>query len=227
MQPEYAAPYYRAPFFYGPGGKLIQVDAAMEAVGRGSTSVGLKTKDFVLLSGQVKAIRPLVDSYEKIYTIDEHLGATGSGYIGDVLRLVDQIRLEAQRHRVTYDAPIDVGLLAQDLASYLHTFTLYHIRLPGASVILAGADDKGLRLIQVDPGGTFLSGSAFAVGMNAETALEHIQKGYDGAMSLDAAINLSEKAIELAAQEKPAVEHGVVKLDKRVFERLGVNGTPH
>jgi len=43
----------RMPFFYNQEGRLVQVDYALQAVSRGSTTLGLKTKDFALLSSQV------------------------------------------------------------------------------------------------------------------------------------------------------------------------------
>ena len=44
-----AAEMGRMPFFYSPEGRLVQVDYALQAVSRGSTTIGLKTKDFALL----------------------------------------------------------------------------------------------------------------------------------------------------------------------------------
>src|SRR2546428_343464 len=99
----------RMPFFYNQEGRLVQVDYALQAVSRGSTTLGLKTKDFAVLSSQVKPTRPLMEPAEKVFVVDEHIGATGSGYIGDVTTLLDQLRVAAQRHRLRYDEPIDVG----------------------------------------------------------------------------------------------------------------------
>src|SRR2546427_898717 len=144
----------RMPFFYSPEGRLLQVDYALQAVNRGSTTIGLKTKDFAVLSSHVKPTRNLLEPAEKVFVVDEHVGATGSGYIGDVNSLVDEIRVQAQRHRLAYDIPIDVGSLARHLGQYLHNFTLYTVRPFGASLILAGSGPPRGPPAQVDPGGT-------------------------------------------------------------------------
>ena len=136
-----AAEFSRMPFFYNQDGRLVQVDYALQAVARGSTTIGLRTNDFVLLSSHVKPTRPLVEPAEKVFVVDDHVGATGSGYIGDVMTLVDEVRVEAQRHRLVYDTPPDVGTLARHLGRFLHQFTLYAVRPYGASVLLAGADE--------------------------------------------------------------------------------------
>src|SRR5436309_15076869 len=86
--------------FYGPQGRLVLVDSALEAVNRGSTTIGIKTSEFALISSHIKPTRTLIDPSEKIFAIDSHVGATGSGYIGDILQLIDELRVEAQRHRL-------------------------------------------------------------------------------------------------------------------------------
>src|SRR2546422_9232244 len=97
----------RMPFFYNQEGRLVQVDYALQAVSRGSTTLGLKTKDFALLSSQVKPTRPLMEPAEKGFVVDEHLGATGSGYIGDLTTPLDQLAVAAERHRLASDEPVD------------------------------------------------------------------------------------------------------------------------
>src|SRR3989454_9901089 len=168
----------RMPFFYNQEGRLVQVDYALQAVTRGSTTIGLKTKDFAVLSSHVKPTRSLLEPAEKVFVVDEHVGATGSGYIGDVNSLVDEIRIQAQRHRLVYDIPIDVGSLARHLGEYLHNFTLYTVRPFGASLILAGVDPLGIQLVQIDPSGTTFRGNGFAIGAGADEALDVLPEGY-------------------------------------------------
>ena len=213
----------RMPFFYNQEGRLVQVDYALQAVSRGSTTIGLKTKDFALLSSQVKPTRPLMEPAEKVYVVDDHVGATGSGYIGDVTTLLDQLRVAAQRHRLVYDTPIDVGTLARNLSEYLHEFTMYAVRPFGASVLLAGVDDLGVQLIQVDPSGTTLKGSAFAIGQESDDALETIVKGYRPDLPAEDAIALTTQAIEGVNGGKSQIEHGIVTASAKRFERRGPN----
>src|SRR5207247_11024808 len=59
----------RMPFCYNQEGRLVQVDYGVQAVVRGSTTLGLKTKDFALLSSQVKPTRPLMEPAEKVFVL--------------------------------------------------------------------------------------------------------------------------------------------------------------
>ncbi len=207
------------PFFYGPEGRLIQVEYAQEAVGKGSTTVGIRTDNFSLIGSHVRPPRELVDPYDKIFEIDEHVGATGSGYISDMLRLIDELRIESQQYRLTMGTPIDMFTLAKRLGQYIHEYTLYSVRLPASSIILAGADKRGTHLYQVDPSGTFLRGSAFAVGRNSDKALELIIKGYTRDLTVDKAKDLVSSTIEAAVNEKPLLQFGLVESQTGKFKR--------
>ncbi|MGB6627774.1 MAG: hypothetical protein WCF06_14965 [Nitrososphaeraceae archaeon] len=213
----------RYPYYYGPEGRLVLVDSALEAVNRGSTTIGIKTPKFALISSHIKPTKPLVEPAEKIFTIDGHIGATGSGYIGDILQLIDEIRLAAQKHRLTYESPIDISSLAKHLGSYLHNYTIYAVRPQAASIIIAGTDQTGVQLYQVDPSGTFFKGAGFAIGQYSDIALDVIQREYSIDMSMEQAIQLSYKAIEKALGERPLVETGVITSEDGSFKKLANN----
>lgn len=210
----------RYPYFYGPEGRLVLVDSALEAVNRGSTTIGIKTPAFALLASHIKPVRALIDPTDKIFTIDGHVGATGSGYIGDILQLIEELRLEAQKHRLNFESPIDIGSLAKHLGSFLHNYTIYAVRPQAASVIVAGVDQSGVQLYQVDPSGTFMRGSGFAIGQSADIALDVLQRDYSADMSVKQAVELSNKAIEKALGEQPVVEVGRVTAQDKQFQKL-------
>ena len=58
---------------------------------------------------------------EKIFAIDSHIGATGSGYIGDILQLINELRIEAQKHRLSFESAVDIGSLAKHLDHFCIT----------------------------------------------------------------------------------------------------------
>jgi len=200
----------RYPYYYGQGGRLVLVDNALEAVNKGSTTIGLKTPEFALISSHIKPTLPLVDPNEKIFVIDKHIGATGAGYIADIEHLIEEIRLQGQKHRISYDSSIDIRSITKHLSTYLHNYTIYAVRPQAASIIIAGVDESGIHLYRVDPSGTYLKGGGFAIGHASDGALDVIQKGYDTNMNIEQALKLSNEAIEKAIGEKPVVESGIV-----------------
>ncbi|MDG6997758.1 MAG: hypothetical protein JRN15_01440 [Nitrososphaerota archaeon] len=217
--------YGRTPYFYGPEGSLVQVDFALEAVNRGSTTIGIKTDNAAILASQLKPTRPLIDPSEKVFLIDDHVGATGAGYIADVLKLIQELRLNSQKHNLTFGSPIDVKTAAEGLSSYLHQYTIYAVRPLGASVIMAGRDPTGVQLYQVDPSGTFFRGSAFAIGYKSEQAIEMIQKRYRPNLSTDELISLATEAIKSATNEDAPTEVGIVRKEDSKFQKLPLSAT--
>ena len=217
--------YGRTPYFYGPEGSLVQVDFALEAVNRGSTTIGIKTDDVAILASQLKPTRPLIDPSEKVFMIDDHIGATGAGYIADVLKLIQELRLNSQKHNLTFGSPIDVKTAAESLSSYLHQYTIYAVRPLGASVIMAGRDPTGVQLYQVDPSGTFFRGSAFAIGYKSEQAIDFIQKKYRPNLSTEEMVSLAREAIKSATNEDAPTEVGIVRKEDSKFLKLPLAAT--
>ena len=212
----------RMPYFYSPEGSLVQVDFALEAVNRGSTTLGIKTNSVAVLASQLKPTRPLIDPSEKVFLVDDHVGATGAGYIGDVLKLIQELRVEAQKHSLTFGSPIDIKTAAETLSSFLHQYTIYAVRPLGASVIMAGKDPSGVQLYQVDPSGTFFKGSAFAIGHRSEQAIEFLQRRYNPDLSKDALIDLAKQTIKTATNEDSPIEIGVINGNDSKFQKLPV-----
>src|SRR3989442_9943216 len=94
----------------------------------------------------------------------------------------------------------------------------------GASIIVAGVDELGVQLIQVDPSGTTFKGSAFAIGQSSDDALETIVKDYRPDINVEQAIALATQANEGVNGGNTQIEHGVVTATtKRVEHRP--NGT--
>ncbi len=63
-------------------------------------------------------------------------------------------------------------------------------------MIVDGVDQSGVQLYQVDPSGTFMRGSGFAIEQSADIALDVLQLEYSADMSIEQAAGTSNKAIE-------------------------------
>ncbi|MCD6481514.1 MAG: proteasome subunit alpha, partial [Thermoplasmata archaeon] len=100
MKPQMA--YDRAITVFSPDGRLFQVEYAREAVKRGTTTVGVKFKDGVVLVVDKRITSRLIepDSIEKIFKIDDHIGCATSGLVADARALVERARIEAQINRL-------------------------------------------------------------------------------------------------------------------------------
>src|SRR2546429_2178783 len=153
MQPGQMA-YDRAITVFSPDGRLFQVEYARVAVTRGNTTVGLKFKNGIILMADKKIGSRLVEtsSIEKIFQIDEHVGAATSGLVADARVLVDYARLVAQINKVTYSERIGVDLLVKRICDYKQNYTQYGggrpLRTPP---LLAGGDHPRTHPFQDGP----------------------------------------------------------------------------
>jgi len=213
----------RFQIFYGPEGRMTLVDRALEAVNRGAISIGLRFPKYAIIASMVRPMRRLVEPSEKVFQIDQHVGATGSGYVSDLQNLVENMRIEAQRHRFTYGGSIDILSLVRSASQYLHAYTLYPVRPQGVATIVAGADKLGVHLYQVDPSGTFFKGEAFAVGQNSDKALEDIEREYSADLEMHEALRLVSNIVKKAAAQEPLIQHGYVRSEDRLFIRPNGN----
>ncbi|MCD6461389.1 MAG: archaeal proteasome endopeptidase complex subunit alpha [Thermoplasmata archaeon] len=224
MQPGQMA-YDRGITVFSPDGRLFQVEYAREAVKRGTTTVGLKFKDGVVLIIDKRIVSRLVesDSIEKIFQIDEHMGCATSGLVADARALVDYARVLAQINKVTYNEKISVEALVKKICDYKQTYTQYGgVRPFGTALLVAGVDDTGPRLFETDPSGALVAYKAGSIGSGRAVVMETFEEKYREGMSMKEAIRLGLIALQNATEEtlsENAVEIAVVSV-KEPFHKL-------
>ncbi|MHC1624405.1 MAG: archaeal proteasome endopeptidase complex subunit alpha [Methermicoccaceae archaeon] len=219
--------YDRAITVFSPDGRLFQVEYAREAVKRGTTAVGLKSTEGVALLVDKRITSRLleVDSVEKIFQIDEHIGAATSGLVADARVLIDKARVEAQIHRVTYDEKIDVETLAKRVCDHKQTYTQYGgVRPYGTSLLIAGIDeDRAGHVFETDPSGALLEYKATAIGSKRGVVMEIFEEKYDENINMKDAILLGLEGLYRATEgkfEAATIEAAVVELDGVKFRKL-------
>src|SRR5438128_733856 len=202
MQPGQMA-YDRAITVFSPDGRLFQVEYARVAVTRGNTTVGLKFKDGIVLMADKKIGSRLVEtsSIEKIFQIDEHVGAATSGLVADARVLVDYARLVAQINKVTYSEKIGVDLLVKRICDYKQNYTQYGgVRPFGTALLVAGVDDLGTHLFETDPSGALVSYKAGSIGQGRQAVMELLEEKYKENMAQDDAMILGLQGLQKAAE---------------------------
>jgi proteasome alpha subunit len=218
--------YDRAITVFSPDGRLYQVEYAREAVKRGTTAVGIKAKDGVVLIVDKRVSSKLLEasSIEKIFKIDEHIGVASSGLVGDARALVDRARVECQINRVSYDEPIEVEALAKKVCDHMQTLTQYGgIRPYGTALLIAGVSDGDCRLFETDPSGTLLEYKATGIGIGRPAAMKLFEEEYNPDNEIKDVILLGLKALHSATEGKfdvDTVEIGIIGRENPVFQKM-------
>lgn len=219
--------YDRAVALFSPDGRLFQVEYAQEAVRKGSITLGIKTAEGAVLAAEKRQPSLLAESAEKIKRIDDHIGLAFSGLFGDARVLIDDARVYAQVYRLTYGEKIPVELLAKRICDIKQVYTQHGgVRPFGVAFLIVGVDRKGVHLIMTDPGGSYMSYKAAAMGANSQVATELLEKMYDGNQSIEEAILLALKVLDKSMEggvTAPRVEVGVITAKDQIFRVLSQN----
>jgi len=197
--------YDRAITVFSPDGRLFQVEYAKEAVKRGATAVGITARDGVALVAFKSIHSKLVvpESLKKVFQVDSHICVTASGLIADARRLVDIARVDAQRHRITYNEVPAVDNIARSVCDTMQVYTQYGgIRPFGVSLLIAGVDSQGPKLFEAEPSGAMTAYKADSIGANKKEVDEILEKGYKDTLNLDDAIKVAIEAIRMTQEEK-------------------------
>ena len=106
--------YDRGVNTFSPEGRLLQVEYALEAIKLGTSAVGLKVKEGVVLAVERRVLSSLMctASSEKVSEIDSHVGCAASGLVTDARVLLDHARVEAQNHYFVYNEAMRVAAIA-------------------------------------------------------------------------------------------------------------------
>ncbi|MFA5258475.1 MAG: archaeal proteasome endopeptidase complex subunit alpha [Candidatus Pacearchaeota archaeon] len=185
--------YDRSATMFSPDGHILQVEYAEKTVRLGTASIGINCSDGVLIVADkgIKDILIVPESADKIYEVDEHIIASASGFISDARILINQSRLTAQQHRVTYDSPIDVESVIREIADIKQQYTQHPgVRPFGVSLMIAGIQGTQSKLYSSDITGNYFEYTAVAIGENDDKIKEILRKKYKKEIKIEDGIKL-------------------------------------
>ncbi|KAH8374164.1 proteasome subunit alpha type-7-1-like [Drosophila serrata] len=199
---------------FSPGGRLLQVEYAQNGVQKGSTAVGIRCYNCVVLALEQKELMPqqMEHTTERIFSLDKNMIMSYAGISPDARVLVARARAKCQKLRALNDEdPVSVRLITEYLANLKLKYTQAPDCRPfGVSCLIGGYDaNVKARLYQTDPYGNYSEYIATAIGRSAQTALAYLEKGYATSF-----LPSRHRAIKLAIGALLSVSHP----ERREFE---------
>ena len=218
--------YDRTITMFSPDGRLLQVEYAKKTVKQGSTAIGAVCSDGVLLITDKRIVDPLMvpESVEKIFKIDDHIGATASGILSDARVLIERAQLKAQQHKVTYDSPIDTLSVVKDICNLKQICTQSGgLRPFGVSTLIAGIDAEGPKLFETDPTGIFFQYKATVIGEAEAEIEEQLHKNYKETLSIEEALKLVLKMMAKIFDHEFIIDRldcAYIKTQDKIFKKM-------
>ncbi len=172
----------------------------IEKLKTGTTTVGIRTKDAVVLASESKSTMGYLvasKTAQKIYPVDDRMALTIAGSSGDALTVVRILRAEIALYKLENNE-ITVNAAASLLSNILQSnrYFPYYVGL-----ILGGYDSNGPHIFSIDAIGGMDEDKKFtSTGSGSPIALGVLENGYDEKLSKQEAIKLAVNAIKAAAQ---------------------------
>ena len=196
-------------------GRLYQVEYAMKAVEQGCTTLGIQTKDGVILAAEKKIASKLQipSSIENIMKIDDHVICTYSGLRSDARALIERARVEAANHWFTFNERMPVEAISLAVCDVCLSFAEKKkkkkeekrvvSRPYGVAMLIAGVDKDGkAKLFKNDPSGKYVRYRACCIGQGGENGMTTLQGSYNEDMKFEDAVNLAGKVLKENLEQK-------------------------
>lgn len=167
-------------------------------------------------------------SVQKVVMVTKSIGMVYAGMGPDSRVLVKKARKAAQTYFQTYQESIPVNQLVREVASVMQEFTQSGgVRPFGVSLLVAGFDDEGPQLCQIDPSGSYYAWKASAIGKNMVNAKTFLEKRYADDIELEDAIHTAILTLKEGFEGQVTesnIEIGVIGDDMK-FKTLSVAET--
>lgn len=155
----------------------------------------------------------------KIALASNNIGMTYAGMGPDFRVLIAKGRKEVQSYWLEYKDKIPVSQFTQRVAAVAQEFTQSGgVRPFGVSLLVAGFDDEGPQLYQVDPSGSYWAWKATAIGAKSKACRSFLEKRFTEDLTIDDAIHtalLTLKEDFEGTITANNIEVGVVRSDRQ------------
>ncbi len=196
----------------------------MDQLKKGTTTVGLICRDGVVLASEKRATMGSFiasKAARKIYQVDDRMGLTTAGIVGDAQTLVRLISVEARLYKTRRQEPMTVKAMTTLLSNVLNGQRMFPYLV---QLLVGGIDRKGPHIYSVDPfGGNTDEREIAATGSGSPIAYGVLEDKYSADISLEEGIALATQALRSAMKRDSASgeEIEIVTITKDMYKERG------
>jgi len=193
-----------------------------EKILHGTTTVGIKAKDGVILCADMRASAGYFianNNTMKIQKIDEHAGMTMAGGVADAQNITDILRYHANLHRIQKQEPIPIKSLTRLTSLIFHQNRGYPFI---ADILVGGYDKTGPDLYNIDMFGSVEKKTFVTTGSGSPVAYGLMEEEFHENLSVEDAKILALRAVKAAITRNIGTGDGIniAILDKDGFRLL-------
>ncbi len=190
----------------------------------GTTTVGIKLRDYVVLAADKRATAGYYVAHKKtrkIIKITDYMAMTTAGLVADAQVLAEWLHVQAELYERQTKMRMPIRAAATLLSNILFSSRLF----PFIVQLLLGGYDTRPRLFNLDWFGTLTEEKYVATGSGSPTAIGVIEDGYREDLSLDEAVELAKRAVKSSIRRDAFTGNGikVVVIGKDFYREYDFN----
>ena len=190
---------------------------------KGTTTVGVVCTDGIVLASEQRATMGnfiASKTAKKVYQIDDLVGITIAGSVGDAQQLVRLVNVESQLYKMRRNESMTMKGIATLMSNFLNANRYYPMMV---QLLIGGVDKNGPAVYSLDAlGGSIEETRVSATGSGSPMAYGVLEDQYRENMTLNEGLDLAIRAIHNATKRDSASGENidVVVITKEAFKRL-------
>lgn len=175
-----------------------------------TTTLGLVLRDGVILATDMRATAGYFISHkhaQKLFKIDDHIGATIAGRVADAQTIMDWAQVEASLYKLQRGVPMPVRSAARLMANIL-----FQSRYQSPFILqslIAGVDSTGSHLFILDLLGNLVEEKSISTGSGSPFVFGLLEDQYDEGMTVEEGKTLAVRAVHSAMERDAASGDGI------------------
>ncbi len=176
---------------------------------KGTTTVGLVCSDGVVMAAERRATMGHMIAHkktQKLFKIDEHLGLTVAGLVGDAQVLTRWLSAEAELYSLKRKKPMSVRAASTLMANILSGRRYFPFWV---QLLIGGIDSEGSHIYSLDAAGGSIADEYVTTGSGSPFVYGVLEDHYKPDINSEDGANLAIRALTVAMKRDSASGNGI------------------
>ncbi|GAB6055258.1 archaeal proteasome endopeptidase complex subunit beta [Methanobacterium alkalithermotolerans] len=177
---------------------------------KGTTTVGITCKDGVVFATERRASMGNLVAHkvaEKIFKIDDHIGATIAGSVADAQTLMKYISAEVVLYKMRNGEKMSIESASALASNILHSSRFYPYFV---QTLLGGVDDTGAKIYSLDPAGGMIEDKFISTGSGSPFAYGVLEDRYSEDLYVEEGVDIAIRALKSAMERDTFSGNGIL-----------------